>query len=127
MQRILVINPGSTSTKIAVFDDAQENFESVLRHSPDDLAATDTDAQLAFRTRVIDEALKENGIAYDTLTAVIGRGGLMRPVAGGVYRITDAMMDDLRTKKYGDHASNLGALLARGIADRLNKYAGTRL
>lgn len=118
---ILAINPGSTSTKIAVYRDTTPIFEQVLRHSPDELKdCTDMDSSLKFRRCVIEAALNEHNFDPANLDAVIGRGGLMRPLKGGTYTINQAMLDDLRSCKYGDHASNLGAHLAKSIADPIN-------
>ncbi|MDO4543647.1 MAG: butyrate kinase [Clostridia bacterium] len=118
--KILAINPGSTSTKIAVYDDLNPVFETVLRHDAKELALCDTmDKDLAFRNKVIDEAIEKNGVDKHELAAVIGRGGLMRPLDGGTYAVNQHMLDDLRSLKYGDHASNLGAHLAKAIAEPL--------
>lgn len=116
--KILAINPGSTSTKIAVYDNLTPLFEKVLRHSANELAACNTpNKALAFRREVIEQALEENSISPSQLSAVIGRGGMMRPLQGGTYAINEAMLNDLLSCKYGDHASNLGAPLAKSIAD----------
>ncbi|MDO4565161.1 MAG: butyrate kinase [Clostridia bacterium] len=119
--KVLTINPGSTSTKIAVFDNNAPVFETVLRHGAGELAACDTlDKDLWFRRGLIEDALKTHSVDGSELAAVIGRGGLMRPLEGGVYKVNAAMLDDLRSLKYGDHASNLGAFLAKAIAEPLN-------
>lgn len=116
--RILAINPGSTSTKIAFFIDAQPVFVETVRHSIEDLKkfAKITD-QYDYRRQLIMLALKNNAVEIDELDAVVGRGGLIKPLSSGTYQVNDAMCDDLRIGVQGEHASNLGGLLARGIAD----------
>jgi butyrate kinase len=118
--RILVINPGSTSTKTAVFAGSERLCAQTLQHSSSDLIKYSSMIdQLDFRRGAIEEFLRENNIDGKTLSAVAGRGGLLRPVKCGAYKINDKMCQDLRSAKYGEHASNLGALLARQYADNL--------
>lgn len=115
--RILAINPGSTSTKIAVFADGEPLFVETIRHDAADLAAFgDIMDQEGYRRDLILAALNRHGLAVADLAAVIGRGGLMRPIPGGTYAVNDAMLADLRSCLYGAHASNLGAILARDLA-----------
>lgn len=115
---ILVINPGSTSTKIAVFADDAPRFVESIRHDDADLARFDSVmAQEEYRRDLLMAALHRHDVKPQDLTAVIGRGGLMRPIPGGVYHINRVMLEDLRSCRYGAHASNLGAILAHGIAD----------
>lgn len=111
--KILVINPGSTSTKVAIFDDEQSISSKTLRHSREDLAsfAKLTD-QFEFRAKIIGDFIKESGIHPSELSAVVGRGGLLDPIPGGTYKITEDMLDVLRSAKNGEHESNLGALIA---------------
>jgi butyrate kinase len=120
-ERILVINPGSTSTKLAVFDGEHAIYTEVLRHSAIELAPFDkiTD-QYHFRRDTILQGLYQADIALDSLTAVVGRGGLLKPMAGGTYRITTPMLEDLWQGRFGEHASNLGALIAYDIGKQLN-------
>jgi butyrate kinase len=119
--RILVINPGSTSTKTAVFAGNECSCTRTLAHSASDLGKYSSIIdQLDFRKRAIDDFLSVNNIDCKSLSAVAGRGGLLRPVQGGAYTINDKMCDDLRAERYGEHASNLGALLARQYADKFN-------
>lgn len=116
-ERILILNPGSTSTKLAVFAGDSPEFEVTLRHGRDDLAPFPTIMdQLDYRKAMVLELLEERGVEIDSLAAVVGRGGLMRPVASGTYAVNDAMLDDVRVGFLGQHASNLGALLAHEIA-----------
>ncbi len=116
-ERILVLNPGSTSTKVAVFEGEKPLFEETIRHSREELApfATIMD-QLDHRLRMVLALLDERGVASDTLAAAVGRGGLMRPVSSGTYAVNDAMLKDVRAGYQGQHASNLGAVLAHEIA-----------
>ncbi|MEJ2209768.1 MAG: butyrate kinase [Anaerolineae bacterium] len=120
MQRLLVINPGSTSTKVAVYEDEQPLFVETLRHSSDALAAFGHVLdQYDFRLRAIDRMLDERGIDPASLSAVVGRGGLLRPIPSGTYRVTERMQAELSVRdKEREHASNLGALLAAEIAGR---------
>ena len=115
--KILTINPGSTSTKVALFHDMEQVQTIKLSHSTEEIARFESVAdQLDWRLEIILEALKNDGIKLEELDAVIGRGGLMRPIEGGVYRVGEAMIADLKAPKR-QHASNLGALIARRIAD----------
>lgn len=117
--RILAINPGSTSTKIAVYDDEIPLFSVSLAHSPEDIARfADVIAQFPWRRRLIRESLAEHGVALDSLDAVVGRGGIISPVESGVFEVNDDLVHDLRHARV-QHASNLGGLLARDIADEV--------
>ncbi len=120
-KRILTINPGSTSTKIAIFDDEKPVFEEVLRHPSDEIGKFETIFdQYEFRKNIILETLNEKGINLTKLAAVVGRGGLLKPIAGGTYRVDQKMIEDLKVGVLGEHASNLGGVLAYEIADQLN-------
>lgn len=119
--RILTINPGSTSTKIAIFDNEKPVFEETLRHSSDEIGKYDTIFdQYEFRKNVILETLNDNGMNLTKLDAVVGRGGLLKPIAGGTYKVDDNMLDDLKVGVLGAHASNLGGVIAYEIAGQLN-------
>ncbi len=119
MPRILAVNPGSTSTKMALFLDDRETASKTRGHAPHELAGYPglTD-QCPWRTSMVYEFLGAQGVQVVDLHAVVGRGGMLRPVPGGVYAVTPRMLEDLRTGRYGEHASNLGAPMARDIADR---------
>lgn len=119
--RILAINPGSTSTKIAIYDNEKEVFETTLRHSNEEIDKYDkiTD-QYDFRKDVILTALNENGINLTKLSAVVGRGGLLKPIKGGTYAVNNKMVEDLKAAQMGEHASNLGGMIAQEIANQLN-------
>lgn len=116
--KILVINPGSASTKVAVFFGKANVCAQTLEHSSADLSPYKRVVeQIDLRKEAIDTFLRENAIDDEALNAIAGRGGLLRPLKGGTYIITDRMCEDLRAARYGEHASNLGALLARQFGD----------
>ena len=118
--RILVINPGSTSTKIGVFEDETLLFDKTLRHSAEDIAQFNTiPAQKDWRRDLVMKALREQGFDPRTLSAVSGRGGLLRPIRGGTYAVNDNLVRDCTIGIQGQHASNLGGLIAREIGDEL--------
>ncbi|HOS70519.1 MAG TPA: butyrate kinase [Bacillota bacterium] len=118
--RLLIINPGSTSTKIAIFDNEKPVLEETLRHSNEELAPFGTIIeQYEFRKNVILDTLNANGINITKLSAVVGRGGLLKPLESGTYRVNSKMLDDLRHRPMGHHASNLGAIIAHEIASQL--------
>lgn len=115
--RILAINPGSTSTKIAVYRNDKVRFLSSIKHSPDNLADFPRVIdQFEFRKELILKTLDKEEQNKEELTAIIGRGGIMRPMESGVYEVNNRMRDDLRSMRYGEHASSLGGLLADEIA-----------
>ncbi len=118
--RVLAINPGSTSTKISVFDDEKELFIKTLRHDPAELDKIGTILeQDEFRKNLVLEAMRENNIDPNTLDAVVGRGGLVHPVTGGTYTINEKMLKDLKDPGIWGriHASNLGAFIAKSISN----------
>ncbi|MED4530639.1 butyrate kinase [Metabacillus fastidiosus] len=119
--RILVINPGSISTKIGVFDNERSIFEKTIRHDAAELNiyAHITD-QYEFRKQIILETLDREGINLSKFNAVCARGGLLRPIEGGTYLVNDQMLEDLRIGYAGEHASNLGGIIAFEIASNLN-------
>lgn len=119
--RILVINPGSTSTKIGVFENENCIFEKTIRHNVDEVSKFKSIIdQYDFRKKVILDQLDHEGINVSKLSAVCGRGGLLRPIEGGTYKVNDAMLMDLRQGFNGEHASNLGGIIANEIANGLN-------
>lgn len=119
--RILVLNPGSTSTKIGVFDNERSIFEKTLRHDIDKINQYSTIIdQYEFRKQTILETLDEEGINISKLNAVCGRGGLLRPIEGGTYTVNNQMLEDLKKGFAGQHASNLGGIIAYEIASGLN-------
>ena len=123
INRILVINPGSTSTKIGVFDNDIPIFEKTIRHDIEMIQSFDTIYdQYEFRKKMILETLDNEGINVSKLSAVCGRGGLLRPIEGGTYEVNELMLKDLREGYSGQHASNLGGIIAYEIAIR-TKYS----
>ena len=115
--KLLIINPGSTSTKIGVYSDEKEVLVETLRHSSDEIAKYDSIfEQKGFRKQVIMNILKENNIDVNSLDAIVGRGGMLRPIPGGTYEVTDNLLEDLKVGVSGQHASNLGGILANEIA-----------
>ncbi|MBN1355961.1 butyrate kinase [bacterium] len=117
--RILVVNPGSTSDEISYFEGAKKMFHKTVRYSPKNLEEFDSKpitAQLSFRSGLLNQTIRDMKVSPDTLDAVIGRGGLLRPIPSGTYRVDDAVLHDLGNGHYGEHASNLGGLLAHSIA-----------
>ena len=119
--RTLAINPGSTSTKIAIYDNEKPVFEEVLRHSSEEISKfNNIFDQYEFRKEAILETLNSKDINIQKLAAVVGRGGLLHPIPGGTYEVNEAMLKDLKTGILGQHASNLGGVLAYEIAGQLN-------
>jgi len=119
MYRVLTINPGSTSTKVAVYDDESPLFVETVRHSSAELAAYPRILdQYAFRRDAVLGLLADHGVALDSLDAVVGRGGILRPIESGTYLVNERMLAELRTPKEREHASNLGAIIADEIARR---------
>jgi len=120
MARIMAVNPGSTSTKVAVFDDGALVFGETIQHDDDALApfrARPMLDQLELRLEAVHGVLADQGVEPAGLDATVGRGGLLRPLKSGTYRVSDAMLDELRRAPRGEHASNLGAFLARALAE----------
>lgn len=122
--KLLIINPGSTSTKIGVYEGEKEILEETLRHSAEEILKYDTIFdQLDFRKEVILKVLKEKGIDINELDAVVGRGGMLKPIEGGTYEVNEAMVEDLKVGVQGPHASNLGGILSNEIAKEIGKRA----
>ena len=116
---ILAINPGSTSTKVAIYKDEDEIKSYKLEHSKDELEKyKKIPDQYEYRLELIYRWMEDENIHRKSLRAVVGRGGLLRPIPGGTYFVTDKMVEDLELGIGGEHASNLGGVLAKGIADR---------
>ncbi|MBD3402537.1 butyrate kinase [candidate division GN15 bacterium] len=116
---MLIINPGSTSTKMALFDGHLELSSEAIRHDPDELGKFDNVAdQFDFRMQEIDRWIDSLDISADRLSAVVGRGAPVKPLEGGAYAISQQLLDDLRTMRYSNHASNLGAIIASHLGER---------
>jgi butyrate kinase len=120
MHRLLVINPGSTSTKVAIYEDEQPLFVETLRHSSQEIGAfSHILDQYDFRLRAVLGLLQERQIPLNSLSAAVGRGGLLRPIPSGTYQVNEKMLAELsRRSKEREHAASLGALLAHEIAAR---------
>jgi len=115
--KILALNPGSTSTKIAIYENTDEILSKNLSHSAAELAQFGgIIEQLDYRLTKITEFLSDQGISAKDFAAVVGRGGLLKPMVSGTYAVDDVMLKDLLNSLYGEHASNLGAILANMIA-----------
>lgn len=119
--KILVINPGSTSTKVAVYKEKLCLWLGTVNHSIEDLNHFNNIIdQFEFRKNAIEKDLLSEGYAPEDFQAVVARGGLLKPISGGTYLVNDNMLSDLKKCIYGEHASNLGALIAQEIAMPLN-------
>lgn len=118
---ILAINPGSTSTKVALFKGRENIIQKNLDHAPGDIEKYEHIAdQFEMRKEIILSWLEGEGYSTGDLVAVVGRGGLLAPITGGTYKVTEAMLKDLREGRRGEHASNLGGIIAKAIADMEN-------
>ncbi len=116
---ILTINPGSTSTKLALFDGDKRIAEKQIRHDTDKLRTFDLVIdQFAYRMEAIDTWIDSLQFDRQEMKLVVGRGAPLRPLEGGSYEITALMLEDLRTSRYSNHASNLGAIIARHLGER---------
>jgi butyrate kinase len=116
---LLIINPGSTSTKMALFDADSKVSEETVRHDSAELAKYDNVAdQFEHRMQEIDKWIASLDIQSGSIKAVVGRGAPLKPLEGGSYAISEQMLEDLRTRKYSNHASNLGAIIADHLAKR---------
>lgn len=121
MYRVLAINPGATSTKLAVFEDDEPLFKLTVEHQGKELAAFQSVFdQYPYRLGLIQDALRNKGIGLDQIQAFVGRGGLLKPLKGGTYLVNDLMISDLKTAARSEHASNLGAVLAFNLAQNYN-------
>lgn len=118
---ILAINPGSTSTKFSLFEEEKLVFEKTLRHSSEELEKFEriTD-QFHFRRNLIMNELSERKTDLEKIAVVVGRGGLIKPIESGIYKVNQRMKDDLAAGFSGQHASNLGGLIADDIASSLS-------
>lgn len=115
---LLIVNPGSTSTKLAVFEETIPQFTKTISHSMEELAPIPAIAkQRDLRLEVIRAELREAGYSPEDFRGVIGIGGLLRSVQSGVYAVSDEMLSDLSEARYGEHAANLGAILVRVLSD----------
>ncbi|MCL2366718.1 MAG: butyrate kinase [Oscillospiraceae bacterium] len=122
--RVLAINPGSTSTKVALFDDYDVLFSAAIHHTPDELADfPDIQSQLEFRTEMIEKTMLEKGFAMEDVDVFSGRGGGLLSLTGGVYTISDLMVSHAEKGMAGAHPANLAPQIAKQYADKFNKHA----
>ena len=122
--RILTINPGSTSTKIAVYDNEVQILVKGIEHRVEDLEKYERiQDQFEMRKNEVLQALKENDIKLESISAVVGRGGLLPPVKSGAYLVNEEMIDRLVNRPVLEHASNLGAIISYEIAKPLGVNA----
>lgn len=120
MIKSLIINPGSTSTKLGIFEDETLVSEETLRHSTEEIAQFEKIVdQIDFRKDLILNFLKESGQDIKSFDVIVGRGGLLKPIPSGTYKVTDKLIEDLKNAVGGEHASNLGGILAKSIADEI--------
>ena len=121
--KVLIINPGSTSTKIGFYEDGQQKFETNLSHSAEEIAKYESVMQQGgMRRDAIVNFLSENGVALDSIDLIMARGGLITPIQTGVYEVTQKMRDALVEGKDGVHACNLSALIADDMASDINRF-----
>jgi butyrate kinase len=118
-QAVIVINPGSTSTKIAFYSDADELFSENICHPQEELQqfermADQLDYRLAQILPIVETFLEKNELQ---VIGLVGRGGIVKPINGGTYRINDDFLNDARSGEYGEHASNLGSLIVNELKD----------
>ncbi len=117
--RILAINPGSTSTAIAIFEDNKLLEKETIRHSSQELSKyIKIFDQHKFREKIVINFLRKKNIDIDSLDAIVGRGGVLKPVKSGAYRINKLMLEDLKERPRIEHASNLGAVIAYDLAQK---------
>lgn len=122
--RILAINPGSTSTKIAIYEDQKMVFQKSIRHSTEKINSFSKIVdQFSFRKDAILSALTESTYSIKDFDAIVGRGGLLKPIQGGTYLVNDKMIDYITLAPRGEHASNLGCVIAKELADMIHKPA----
>lgn len=119
--RFLVINPGSTSTKVGVYENTMPIMVETLRHSSEELSKFECILdQLQFRKDAILKVIYEEKFDMSEFNAVVGRGGLLKPIVSGTYEVNDKMITDLKKSIMGEHASNLGAIISKEISEALN-------
>ncbi|MDD4993508.1 MAG: butyrate kinase [Paludibacter sp.] len=120
MYKILSVNPGSTSTKFAVYEDERLVSLHTIRHTSDELNVYKTlSEQSEFRKNVILDRLNEEGFVLSELSAIVGRGGMVRSLESGVYTVNERLIHDLKYATQGEHASNLGGIIAHEIAHEI--------
>jgi butyrate kinase len=121
MYRILTINPGSTSTKIAIYEDTKQIYSKSIRHDTKIIQSFNRIFdQLEFRKSAVLNALKEANVSLDSLHAVVGRGGMFKPIESGTYLVNDKMISFMKDAPRGEHASNLGCVIAKDLGDSVD-------
>lgn len=121
MNRILAINPGSTSTKIAIYEDTTLVYKKSIKHSTDTIQSFDRIYdQYDFRRRAILDTLDESDYNLNDFNAIVGRGGMLKPIEGGTYKVNETMINYVKEAPRGEHASNLGCVLAKDLGDEIN-------
>ena len=122
--KVLAINPGSTSTKIALFDDYDELFSTTINHSAEELAKLGViQNQLAYRTETVEKAMKDNGYLLEDVDVFAGRGGGLLSVTGGVYEVSELLAEHASKGMAGQHPAQLGSQIAKNFGDRYGKTA----
>ena len=122
MYKLLIINPGSTSTKVGIYEDTKEVKTFTLSHDASAIEKFPTVFdQYEWRKEEIKKLLKEHGVSLDTFDAFVGRGGVLKPMKSGTYRVNEAMLLDIQKSANGEHASNLGALIAHSLSEEFKK------
>ena len=120
--KILAINPGSTSTKIAVYENELLLFKTNIKHESELINSFEQIFdQYSFRKEAILDILKKENIELSSFDAIVGRGGMLKPIKGGTYLVNDLMLEYVKEAPRGEHASNLGCVLAKELADSINK------
>ena len=120
MKRILVINPGATSTKIAVYEDENEVMRVGIDHDAAEMDKHEKIVdQMPFRRDIIMKTLEEKGFKLEDIDAICGRGGLLKHIPSGTYKVTDAVIEDIKNPPYGEHAANLGSYISKELADKV--------
>lgn len=120
--KILAINPGSTSTKLAIYEDETCVFKASVKHdSKEILSFSHIVDQYDFRMEAIYKELEKDQIDLSTIDAVVGRGGMLKPIPSGTYEVNDKMIEYIKAAPRGEHASNLGCMIAKNIADAFGK------
>lgn len=115
---ILAINPGSTSTKIGIYVGDKEKISSNITHSAEELQGYNSVIdQFSFRLAKVKDFLREQNVELAEFSAIVGRGGFLKPIDSGTYRVNESMLEDLKSCQYGSHASNLGAILANSLSN----------
>jgi butyrate kinase len=118
---ILIINPGSSSSKISVFEGEKEIFKYKINHRYEEIInCNNVFDQYDFRKQALLNCLEKEGFDLKIFSAICSRGGMLRPLESGIYLVNEKMVSELKEGKYGEHASNLGAILAYDLANELN-------